>query len=61
MQDQTGDSYSALGERCLANTWKLKLAEAGWYYAPTDESDDMAICAYCHLALDGWENTDIPQ
>ncbi|KAK0620198.1 hypothetical protein B0T14DRAFT_456980 [Immersiella caudata] len=37
-----------------------QLAEAGWKYTPTLESDDMATCAYCHLALDGWEAGDKP-
>ncbi|KAK3319002.1 hypothetical protein B0H66DRAFT_517468 [Apodospora peruviana] len=37
-----------------------QLAEAGWNYTPTHESDDMATCAYCHLALDGWEAGDKP-
>lgn len=43
--------------------WKCKtkqLAEAGWKYTPTPESDDMATCVYCHLALDGWEPSDKP-
>ena len=43
--------------------WKCKvkqLAEAGWKYTPTPESDDMATCAYCQLALDGWEPGDKP-
>ncbi|KAK3378728.1 hypothetical protein B0T24DRAFT_522023 [Lasiosphaeria ovina] len=37
-----------------------QLAEAGWKYTPTLESDDMATCAYCQLALDGWESGDKP-
>lgn len=37
-----------------------QLAEAGWKYTPTLESDDMATCAYCQLALDGWEAGDKP-
>ncbi|KAK1244848.1 hypothetical protein MKX08_004477 [Trichoderma sp. CBMAI-0020] len=43
--------------------WKCKtkqLVEAGWKYTPTGESDDMATCAYCQLALDGWEPGDKP-
>ncbi|KAG9247032.1 hypothetical protein BJ878DRAFT_415767 [Calycina marina] len=43
--------------------WKCKtkqLVDAGWKYTPTPESDDMATCTYCSLALDGWENTDKP-
>ncbi|KAH8911576.1 hypothetical protein BR93DRAFT_908647 [Coniochaeta sp. PMI_546] len=44
-------------------SWKCKtkqLVEAGWYYNPTLDSDDMATCAYCQLALDGWEASDKP-
>ncbi|PHH60002.1 hypothetical protein CDD81_2206 [Ophiocordyceps australis] len=43
--------------------WKCKtkqLAEAGWKFTPTPESDDMATCVYCDLALDGWERGDKP-
>ncbi|OTB06474.1 hypothetical protein M426DRAFT_20924 [Hypoxylon sp. CI-4A] len=43
--------------------WKCKtkqLVEAGWKYTPTSESDDMATCTYCSLALDGWEPKDNP-
>ncbi|KAG6033620.1 hypothetical protein E4U19_006337 [Claviceps sp. Clav32 group G5] len=43
--------------------WKCKtkqLVEAGWVYTPTEESDDMATCAYCQLGLDGWEPSDKP-
>lgn len=43
--------------------WKCKtkqLVEAGWKYTPTSESDDMATCTYCQLALDGWEPKDNP-
>ncbi|EPE31408.1 Inhibitor of apoptosis (IAP) repeat-containing protein [Glarea lozoyensis ATCC 20868] len=43
--------------------WKCKtkqMADAGWRYTPTNESDDMATCNYCQLALDGWENCDKP-
>ncbi|KAI2602238.1 hypothetical protein GGR54DRAFT_531842 [Hypoxylon sp. NC1633] len=43
--------------------WKCKtkqLAEAGWMYTPTLDSDDMATCPECELALDGWEPKDNP-
>lgn len=43
--------------------WKptsLKLAEAGFYYAPTEENEDLVACSYCDLSLDGWERTDDP-
>ncbi|KAJ5753081.1 hypothetical protein N7520_009998 [Penicillium odoratum] len=37
-----------------------KMVEGGWYFCPTEESDDLASCAYCKLSLDGWEPTDDP-
>ncbi|KAI9736634.1 MAG: hypothetical protein M1834_000838 [Cirrosporium novae-zelandiae] len=37
-----------------------KMVEAGWYYAPTQDSDDFVTCAYCKLSLDGWEPKDDP-
>lgn len=43
--------------------WKCKtkqLVEAGWKYTPVAGSDDMVSCAYCDLALDGWEPKDDP-
>ncbi|KAH7150134.1 hypothetical protein B0J13DRAFT_673863 [Dactylonectria estremocensis] len=43
--------------------WKCKtkqLVDAGWKYTPTSDSDDMATCVYCQLALDGWEPADKP-
>ncbi|KAI5463826.1 hypothetical protein BGZ63DRAFT_200746 [Mariannaea sp. PMI_226] len=43
--------------------WKCKtkqLVDAGWKYTPTSDSDDMATCVYCQLALDGWEPSDKP-
>ncbi|KAI0098305.1 hypothetical protein GGR51DRAFT_565758 [Nemania sp. FL0031] len=43
--------------------WKCKtkqLVDAGWKYTPTIDSDDMATCTYCQLALDGWEPKDNP-
>ncbi|KAI9745806.1 MAG: hypothetical protein M1818_000487 [Claussenomyces sp. TS43310] len=43
--------------------WKCKtkqLVDAGWIYKPTPEYDDMAMCSYCNLGLDGWEPKDEP-
>ncbi|KAJ5658766.1 uncharacterized protein N7484_002415 [Penicillium longicatenatum] len=37
-----------------------KMVEAGWYFCPTEESNDLASCAYCKLSLDGWEPKDDP-
>jgi hypothetical protein len=36
------------------------MVEAGWYFCPTQESDDFVTCAYCNLCLDGWEPKDDP-
>lgn len=35
-----------------------QMAAAGWKYTPTEESEDLATCAYCALGLDGWEPKD---
>ncbi|KAJ2997712.1 hypothetical protein NUW58_g560 [Xylaria curta] len=54
-----GDRWPHDGKR----GWKCKtkqLVDAGWKYTPTAESDDMATCTYCQLALDGWEPKDNP-
>ncbi len=43
--------------------WNCKtqaMAESGWYYCPTAESEDFARCPYCSLSLDGWEPKDKP-
>lgn len=37
-----------------------QMANAGWHYAPSGDSNDFARCAYCELSLDGWEATDSP-
>lgn len=37
-----------------------QLAESGWKYTPTPDSDDMTTCTYCGLAMDGWEAEDKP-
>ncbi|GAO46835.1 hypothetical protein SAICODRAFT_24718 [Saitoella complicata NRRL Y-17804] len=37
-----------------------RMAEAGFYFTPTGESEDMVTCAYCGLGLDGWERADDP-
>lgn len=54
-----GDRWPHEGKR----GWKCKtkqMVDAGWKYTPTLESDDMATCTYCQLALDGWEPSDQP-
>lgn len=43
--------------------WKptsKKLAEAGFYFTPTDEEPDNAKCIYCNKSLGGWEKSDDP-
>ncbi|CDW99041.1 hypothetical protein [Sporisorium scitamineum] len=43
--------------------WKptsKKLAEAGFYFTPTDEEPDNAKCIYCSKSLGGWEKSDDP-
>ena len=57
MQNQTSECSCLTLLTLLMN---LKMVEAGWKYTPTPESDDMATCSYCQLALDGWENSDKP-
>ncbi|KAF8945569.1 hypothetical protein BGZ47_002408 [Haplosporangium gracile] len=37
-----------------------RMANAGFIYAPTDDSDDNVQCPYCETALDGWEIDDDP-
>ncbi|KAF8975762.1 hypothetical protein BGZ46_008873, partial [Entomortierella lignicola] len=37
-----------------------RMANAGFYYAPTDDSKDNVQCPYCWLGLDGWESNDDP-
>lgn len=36
------------------------MVEGGWYFCPTEESNDLASCVYCKLSLDGWEPKDDP-
>ncbi|KAG0353556.1 hypothetical protein BGZ54_002201, partial [Gamsiella multidivaricata] len=37
-----------------------RMAKAGFFYAPVDDSIDNVQCPYCMLALDGWEAEDDP-
>ncbi|KAG5519821.1 hypothetical protein PMAC_000094 [Pneumocystis sp. 'macacae'] len=37
-----------------------KMSQAGFYYNPTPDSNDMVSCIYCDLGLDGWEPKDDP-
>ena len=40
------------------NAEKKQLAEAGFFYHPTDGSPDNTTCFLCHSNLDGWEAGD---
>ncbi|KAK8080366.1 chromosome segregation protein BIR1 [Apiospora hydei] len=55
---------NARRSRCVVSqeslTAKKRMVDAGWKYTPTIDSDDMATCTYCQLALDGWEPADKP-
>ncbi|KAI5965419.1 hypothetical protein CANMA_003415 [Candida margitis] len=36
------------------------LSEAGFIYSPRYDGDDRVVCAYCHCALDSWDQQDDP-
>lgn len=46
-------------ERIMLTT-STKMAASGWFYCPIPENDDYVRCAYCNLALAGWEPKDDP-
>lgn len=39
---------------------RRKLARAGFFHYPTQNSPDNAACFLCHRSLDGWEKGDDP-
>lgn len=45
---------------CLMLMVGGQMVAGGWYFCPTEESNDLASCAYCKLSLDGWEPKDDP-
>lgn len=45
---------------CFFLAHMAQMVEGGWYFCPTEESNDLASCAYCKLSLDGWEPKDDP-
>ena len=59
MQNQKGRHTLADAVGNKAN-WVSQLVEGGWKYTPSLEADDMTTCAYCNLALEGWESDDNP-
>ncbi|KAJ5332825.1 hypothetical protein MYU51_009001 [Penicillium brevicompactum] len=71
IEDPTGDRITQARQSTFGEAWphdgkrgwvcqSEKMVEGGWYFCPTDESDDLASCAYCKLSLDGWEPKDDP-
>ncbi|KAM6497238.1 inhibitor of apoptosis repeat-containing protein [Amanita muscaria] len=38
----------------------LKMAQAGFVWAPQHPGDDLGTCFYCNIALSGWEKDDDP-
>ncbi|KAJ5162691.1 uncharacterized protein N7500_004521 [Penicillium coprophilum] len=65
IEDPTGDRITQARLSTFGTAWphdgkKGWMVESGWYFCPTDESDDLASCVYCKLSLDGWEPKDDP-
>ncbi|CAG8893544.1 unnamed protein product [Penicillium egyptiacum] len=71
IEDPTGDRITQARLSTFGGAWphdgkkgwvcqSEKMVEAGWYFCPTDESNDLASCVYCKLSLDGWEPKDDP-
>ncbi|KAJ5961242.1 uncharacterized protein N7479_008392 [Penicillium vulpinum] len=65
IEDPTGDRITQARLSTFSTKWphdgkKGWMVEGGWYFCPTDESNDLASCVYCKLSLDGWEPKDDP-
>ncbi|KAI1617215.1 baculoviral IAP repeat-containing 2/3/4 [Exophiala viscosa] len=71
MEDPTGQHFAQARTDTFSIGWphegkrgwtcKIRnMVEAGWYYAPTPDSEDYVSCAHCKLSLDGWEPKDNP-
>ncbi|KAI2744025.1 hypothetical protein DTO013E5_3291 [Penicillium roqueforti] len=71
IEDPTGDRITQARLATFGTVWphdgkkgwvcqSEKMVEGGWYFCPTDESNDLASCVYCKLSLDGWEPKDDP-
>lgn len=43
-----------------SNPVSENMVNAGFYYSPLDSGDDLAICVYCGVSLEGWEFDDDP-
>ncbi|KAH4054936.1 hypothetical protein HBH92_151160 [Parastagonospora nodorum] len=69
-EDPISERMIAARKETFGDLWPLdvsagypsvdQLAEAGWFYDPTEETPDGATCAYCHLSLDAWDAGDDP-
>ncbi|RLL96784.1 hypothetical protein CFD26_105975 [Aspergillus turcosus] len=71
IEDPTSDRIAQARQATFGDQWphdgkrgwicqSEKMVEGGWYFCPTEESNDLASCAYCKLSLDGWEPKDDP-
>ncbi|KAJ5767318.1 uncharacterized protein N7511_004934 [Penicillium nucicola] len=71
IEDPTNERITQARTSTFGSTWphdgkrgwvcqSEKMVEGGWYFCPTEESNDLASCAYCKLSLDGWEPKDDP-
>ncbi|KAJ9483836.1 hypothetical protein VN97_g9561 [Penicillium thymicola] len=71
IEDPTGDRITQARLSTFGTAWphdgkkgwvcqSEKMVEGGWYFCPTDDSNDLASCVYCKLSLDGWEPKDDP-
>ncbi|KAJ5126882.1 hypothetical protein N7448_007661 [Penicillium atrosanguineum] len=71
IEDPTGDRITQARIATFGAAWphdgkrgwvcqSEKMVEGGWYFCPSEESDDLASCPYCKLSLDGWEPKDDP-
>ncbi|EAW07426.1 baculoviral IAP repeat-containing protein [Aspergillus clavatus NRRL 1] len=71
IEDPTSDNIARARQATFGEQWphdgkrgwvcqSEKMVEGGWYFCPTEESNDLASCAYCKLSLDGWEPKDDP-
>jgi hypothetical protein len=69
-EDPVSEQMIAARKETFGDLWPLdvsagypsvdQLAEAGWFYDPTEETPDGTTCAYCHLSLDAWDAGDHP-
>ncbi|KAJ5624844.1 hypothetical protein N7510_001153 [Penicillium lagena] len=65
IEDPTGERVTQARLATFGSTWPHDgkrgwMVQGGWFFAPTEESNDLASCVYCKLSLDGWEPKDDP-